>query len=153
MREASERPLLALIETSITNGDPTVPLAATSVLPVDEDTPLSKAIAMVKAAGYRIVRAKASKIPRPKKRVGPSFVAEFADGEVTRMSTYTSLTRLDWDRGERLAQAAYRSRWRRRQRIYTPYPIVEPVPPAITTAWFEQNGVVLARRQDDGGVS
>ena len=153
MREASERPLLALIETSIANGDPIVPLAATSVLPVDE-TPLSKAIAMVKAAGYRIVRAKASKIPRPKKRVGPSFVAEFADGEVTRMSTYTSLTRLDWARGERLAQAAHQSRWRTRHRTHTLHlNLVAPAPPAIIAMHFEQDGVVLARRPDDGGAS
>jgi len=52
-----------------------------------------------------------------------------------------------------LSQAAYQSRWRRRQRIYTPYPIVEPVPPAIIVMHFEQDGVVLARRPADGGVS
>ena len=116
-------------------------------------SPLDEAIALIEGAGYRVSKPKAKSKLKSKDRVGPTCVATFADREVTRMSTYTSLTRLDWDRGERLAQAAYRSRWRRRQRIYTPYPIVEPVPPAITTAWFEQNGVVLARRQDDGGVS
>jgi hypothetical protein len=130
-----------------------MPLAATSVLPVDEDTPLSKAIAMVKAAGYRVARAKASKIPRPKKRVGPSIVARFADGTVTRMTVFCSPEKLDWDRGERLSQAAYQSRWRTQHRIYTPYPIVEPVPPAIVAMHFEENDVVLARRPDSGAVS
>ena len=153
MCKASERPLLALIETIVASGAPAVPLATTSVLPADEDTPLAKAIAMVKAAGYRIGRAKASKIPRPKKRVGPSFIAEFADGTTTRMSVFTSLSKLDWDRATRVSQAAWRSRWRRRQRIYTPHPIVEPVPPAIVSAWFEQDGVELARRSDGGAVS
>jgi hypothetical protein len=156
MREASEKPLLALIDTSIANGDPTVPLAATSVLPVDEDTPLAKAIAMVKAAGYRITRAKASKIPRPKKRVGPSFIAKFADGTTTRMSVFTSLKKLDWDRGARLSQAAWETRWRTRERKQQrPYwtLFVAPVPPAIVAAHFEQDGVVLARRPDSGGVS
>jgi len=151
MREASEKPLLALIEASIANGDPAVPLAATSVLPVDEDTPLAKAIAMVKSAGYRITRAKASKIPRPKKRVGPSFVAKFADGTTTRMSVFTSLKKLDWDRGVRLSQAAYQSRWRRMRHIRADF--IEPVLPAIVSAHFEQDGIVLARRPDDGGVS
>ena len=148
-----EKSLLTFIEASIANGDPAVPLAATSVLPADENTPLAKAIMLVKSAGYRIARAKASKIPRPKKRVGPTFVAEFADGTTVRMTTYTSLTKLDWDRGVRLSQAAWRARWRRRQRIYTPFPAVEPVPPAIIAARFEQDGVTLARRPDSGGMS
>jgi hypothetical protein len=148
-----EKPLLALIETSIANGVPAVSLAATSVLPADENTPLAKAIALVRAAGFRVDRPKASKIPRPKKRVGPTCVAKFADGVVTRMTTYSSLTKLDWDRGVRLSETAWRSRWRTQHRIYTPYPIVEPVPPAIVAMHFEQDGVELARRPDDGGVS
>jgi hypothetical protein len=176
MRKASEKPLLALIETSITNGDPTVPLAATSVLPVDEDTSLSKAIATVKAAGYRIARAKASKIPRPKKRVGPTFQAEFSDGVVTRMSVFCSLEKLDWDRGERLSIAAWQSRWRSQHprpqardwwkgklnrgqreawasaRIFENNSVA-PVPPAIVAAHFEQDGVVLARRPDNEAAS
>jgi hypothetical protein len=153
MRKASERPLLALIETSIANGVPAVPLAATSVLPADEDTPLTKAIAMVKAAGYRIGRAKASKIPRPKKRVGPSFIAVFADGTTVRMSVFTSLTKLDWSRGIRLAEQAWGSRWRRHARFPgRGLSLLAPVPPAIIAARFEQDGVVLARR-DSGAVS
>jgi hypothetical protein len=153
MRKASEKPLLTAIKTSIANGDPAVPLAATTVLPAGEDTPLAKAIAMVKAAGYRIGRAKASKIPRPKKHVGPTFVATFADGATVRMSVFTSLTKLDWDRGIRVSQAAWRSRWRTQQRIYTPHSVVEPVPPAIVAMHFEQDGVVLTRRPDSGAVA
>lgn len=146
-----EKPLFALIETSTASGVPAVSLTATSVLPADEDTPLAKAIAMVRAAGYRINRPKASKIPRPKKRVGPTFVAEFADGTTTRMSVYTSLTKLDWDRGVRVSQAAWEARWRARER--RPYWVVAPVPPTIVAMHFEQDGVVLAHRPDNGGVS
>jgi len=153
MRRASqhEKPLLALIETSIANGTPAVSLVATSVLPANEDTPLAKAIAMVKAAGYRIERPKASKIPRPKKRVGPTFVATFATGETTRMSICTPIERLDWGRGLRLAEAAYESRWRTRVRVQGLPPL--SVLPPIISAHFEQDGVVLARRPDDGAVS
>jgi hypothetical protein len=147
----TEHSLLALIETSVASGDPAVPLAATSVVPVDQDTPLSRAIAMVKAAGYYVARPKASKIPRPKNRVGPTFVAEFADGTTTRMSVYTQLKKLDWDRGARLSQAAWEARWRARER--RPYWVIAPAPPTIVSARFEQDGAVLARRPDDGGTS
>jgi hypothetical protein len=117
-------------------------------------SPLDEAIVLVKAAGYRISKPKAKSKPKFKDRVGPTFVARFVDDEIVRMSTHCSSESLNWARGERLAQAAWRSRWRRRQRIYTPYPVVEPVPPAIVEARFEeQDGVVLARRPDDGGVS
>jgi len=98
---------------------------------------LNEALTIVKAAGYRVSKPKA---PKRKDRVGPTFVAEFADGEVTRMSTFTSLENLDWGRGERLSIAAYQSRFRTRE-----------VPPAIISARFEQDGVVLARR--NGGAS
>ena len=155
MCKASERPLLALIETIVASGAPAVPLATTSVLPADEDTPLAKAIARAKAAGYRIGRAKASKIPRPKKRVGPSFIAEFADGTTTRMSVFTSLKKLDWDRGERLSQAAWQSRWRmhKRAEVGRLVTLWAPTPPAIAEMCFEeQDGRVLARRLDSGSA-
>jgi len=146
----SEKPLLALIETIIASGAPAVPLAATSVLPADEDTPLAKAIAMVKAAGYRIDRAKASKIPRPKKRIGPSCVTEFSDGTVTKMTVFCTPPKLDWDRGERLSIAAWQSRWRMRKRVEVG-PLVTlwaPPPPAIIAMRFEeQDGTVLGRRE------
>jgi hypothetical protein len=95
------------------------------------------------------------------------------------MSTFTSLEKLDWARGERLSQAAYVTRWRAQRR--PPYTraalqwwvgadrkqretqssagsiyatdLIEPVLPAIVSAHFEQDGIVLARRPDDGGVS
>jgi hypothetical protein len=61
----------------------------------------------------------------------PTFVAHFADGQLTRMSTFTSLDKLDVKRGVHLSQWAYRSRMRCE-------------PPAITEASFELNGTTLA---------
>jgi len=83
---------------------------------------------------------------RGKDRVGPTFVCEFADGTTTRMSTFTSLERLDWERGKRLSQAAYESRWRTRQRAHHAG-FVAPLTmlPAIVSAHFEQDGKVLAQ--------
>jgi hypothetical protein len=52
---------------------------------------IEDAIACLKAAGYRVSKPK----PRVKDRVGPTFVACFADGQVTRMSTFTSLANLE----------------------------------------------------------
>jgi DNA-binding transcriptional regulator YdaS (Cro superfamily) len=125
-------------------------------------TAFNEAIAVVKAAGYHVKKPRKSK-QRPKKRVGPTFVAEFADGVVTRMSTFTSLEKLDWNRGERLAQAAYESRWRTRvlaqyhkqngglrltrwQYRENAINLIAPVPPAIIAEHFEQDGKVLAQR-------
>jgi hypothetical protein len=127
---------------------------------------LSDALTIVKAAGYRVRKPRKSKIfKRGKDRVGPTFVAEFADGTITRMSTYVpSLENLDWGRGERLAQAAYQSRWR--TRVLAQYReqnggrltrwqyrepainLIAPVPPAIIAARFEQDGKVLAQRNN-----
>ena len=98
---------------------------------LDVHVSLDEAIAQVRAAGYRVSKPKA----KSGGRVGPTFVAKFADGTVTRMSTFTSLDKLDWDRGERLSIAAYQSRWR-----------TNNVPPAILSERFEQDGVVLAQR-------
>jgi hypothetical protein len=149
MREASEKPLLALIETGGVNDTPVVVEPA-----VPASDALVEALKTVKEAGYRVSKPRKPKIfKRGKDRVGPTFVARFADGVVTRMSVCCSPTALDWVRGERLSQAAYQSRWRRVRRIYTPYPVVEPVPPEIVAAHFEQDGVVLARRSNNGGVS
>jgi hypothetical protein len=61
----------------------------------------------------------------------PTFVAKFADGVTTRMTTFTPRDKLNVWRGVRLAHAAYRSRTKR-----------EPVP--IVEAHFERNGAVLA---------
>jgi hypothetical protein len=66
----------------------------------------------------------------------PTFVARFADGQVTRMTVYTPLPKLDASRGVRLAQWAYRSRMKRE-----PAPIIE--------AWFESNDTRLASYDAD----
>jgi len=107
MRKASEKPLLTLIEAGGVNDLPVImPVAAPNVA-------LIEALKTVREAGYRVSKTP-KKFKRGKDRVGPTFVAEFADGVTTRMSTFTSLENLDWGRGERLAQAAYQSRWRTR---------------------------------------
>jgi hypothetical protein len=87
---------------------------------------IADAISLLKAAGYRVTK------PKTKDRVGPTFVAKFADGQITRMSTFTSLTDLDRGRGIRLSLAAYESRMRQ-------------AAPQISEAWFEQDGLILAR--------
>ena len=97
---------------------------------------LAEALTIVKAAGYRVSKPKA---PQRKDRVGPTFVAEFADGAVTRMSTFTSLANLDVARGLRLSQAAYEARARRRFGGS-----LRPVLPPIVRARFERDGKTLA---------
>jgi hypothetical protein len=89
---------------------------------------IEDAIKVLKAAGYRVSKPK----PVNKSRVGPTFVAYFADGQVTRMSTFTSLTNLDRERGIRLSQAAYESRNKR-------------LPPPIVASHFEHDGITLQR--------
>ena len=81
------------------------------------------------------------KTRKHKNQVGPTCVAEFADGTRTRMTTCTSLEKLDWDRGVRLSRAAYQSR----------HPGA-PVPPAIISVHFEQDGKVLAQRKGETNV-
>jgi hypothetical protein len=66
-------------------------------------------------------------------RGSPVFIAKFADGEITRMTTYCSSEKPDVERGVRLSRHAYRSRTRRE-------------PPAIIEARFEE-----ARFEDDNG--
>jgi len=127
---------------------------------------LINALAIVRAEGYRVVKPRTSKHfrrPKPKDRVGPTFVCEFADGTRTRMSVFTSLENLDWGRGERLSIAAYQSRWRMRalaqyheqngglrltrwQYRESAINLIAPVPPAIIAAHFEQDGQMLAQR-------
>jgi hypothetical protein len=66
----------------------------------------------------------------------PTFVAHFADGEVTRMTTHTPRAPLDVNRGVTLACHAYRSRKK-----------LEPTAPtpAVVEARFEgQDGGTLA---------
>jgi hypothetical protein len=105
---------------------------------------LDNALTIVKAAGFCVSKPKSfkPKTPKPKNRVGPTFVAHFRGGEVTRMSTFTSLTNLDVGRGLHLSQAAYEAR-ARRSGGSLPLP-----PPPIVCAHFEQDGVVLATYDD-----
>jgi DNA-binding transcriptional regulator YdaS (Cro superfamily) len=117
---------------------------------------LTTAIEMLKAAGYRVSKPRKQKNPkRGKDRVGPTCVAKFNDGTVTRMSTYTALENFDWDRGERLSQAAWQSRWRmhKRAEVGRLVTLWAPTPPAIAEMCFEeQDGRVLARRLDSGSA-
>jgi hypothetical protein len=96
---------------------------------------IDEAIGLLRANGYRVTKPK----PKRRDRVGPTFVAVFADGETTRMSTFTDLHDLDWERGHALSRAAYESRARRKDRKWS------GLPPAIVRCHFEQDGVVLAR--------
>jgi len=95
---------------------------------------LEEALAAVKAAGYRVSKPKS----KHKNHAGVTCVTKFADGTVTRMSIFTSLEKLDWDRGVRLSQAAYQSRHR------------TPVLPVIVSMHFERDGEVLAQRNTLG---
>jgi hypothetical protein len=56
----------------------------------------------------------------------PTFVAHFADSQITRLTTYCESGKLNVGRGVRLAQHAYRSR-------------MKQDPPAIVAASFEHN--------------
>jgi len=103
------------------------------------------AIALLRTMGYRVSKPKAKVV---KDRVGPTFVARFADGEVTRMSVFTSLAKLDYDRAARLSCAAYESRARRKATG------TNAVLPPIVAAHFEQDGNIIARYgQGDGLVN
>lgn len=119
-------------------------------------TPLTQALAMVKAAGYRVDRAKMPKkggVIR-KRRVGPTCVCEFSDGVVTRMSVYCAPNKLDWGRAERLSQAAWSSRFRTQFRkqagVACPVGPAALIPPAIVMMRFEQDGKTLAQRAFGG---
>lgn len=112
---------------------------------------LEEALAVVRAAGYRVSKPRTSKRRNPKDRVGPTFVAEFADGTVTRMSTFTSLKELDWSRGEYMARHAWASR-RKAPPDWDSAKLAEAAPPIIACR-FEQNGKVLAQRNGAGGAS
>jgi hypothetical protein len=142
-----DTPLLTLIETGGVNDQPVI------VPPADTSEALTEAIKTVKAAGYHI-RKPRKQMQRTRKRVGPTFVAKFQDGTVTRMSVFTPMDKLDWDRGVRLSQAAYQSRWRAqyRKRYGEAYPVDPPIPPAIVATHFEQDGVVLAQRNGGSEV-
>jgi hypothetical protein len=67
----------------------------------------------------------------------PTFVAQFANGETTRMSTYTKLDPLDFARGVRLSHAAMALRVSYR-------PELLKGSETIVSGWFELDGVKLA---------
>jgi hypothetical protein len=89
------------------------------------------AIQFLKALGYRITKPKPNVNRSRKSQLGPSFVATFADGNVTRMSVCTSIDKLDFWRGVRLARIAIESRTKRKA-------------PKLVAAHFEQHGRTLA---------
>ena len=70
-------------------------------------------------------------VRKPTTRViSPTFVAAFADGEITRMTTFQLGKTLNFVRGVRLACAAYESRMKK-------------APPPIVEAHYEREGEVL----------
>jgi hypothetical protein len=158
--KASDPPLLALLADGGLNDQPVVITPA----PVTSAT-LIEAIKTVKAAGYRVKPPKKPRILRGKDRVGPTCVVRFSDGVIVRMSVCTSRQQLDWERGIKLARAAWESRWRRQRARQMreactvdlaapiPPPIVAPIPPLVLAARFEEqeSGKVLARYQPRKG--
>lgn len=69
---------------------------------------IQEALKVVRAAGYSVREPKAKK----QSRVGPTCVVQFADGEIFRMTTHSSDEVPDFERGIRLANAAYPARKR-----------------------------------------
>lgn len=84
---------------------------------------LSEAKALLEANGYRVTKTRKPKAPAKRKalkktlRVGPTCVVHWADGNVTRMSTFCEDHALDFERGIRLNTAAWESRNRRNHPI------------------------------------
>jgi hypothetical protein len=88
---------------------------------------ISEALAVVKAAGYRVTKPTEKKL----KTVGPTFVAQWSDGIVTRMSIYTHDEKPDIGRAVRVSKAAYDSRTKGNG-------LARP-----DHGWFERAGVVV----------
>lgn len=103
---------------------------------------LNEALAIVKLHGYRCTKPK----PKANKRKGPTFVAEFADGQVTRMTTFAALDRDGlpgrdaYEHGVRLSFAAYEARNRN---WFALLQLTAADMPAIVAACFEQDGEVI----------
>jgi len=70
---------------------------------------LQEAIELVKANGYT-VRKKSISRKKALETVGPTFVANWNDGVVTRMSIHTRDENPDLGRAVRVSRAAYESR-------------------------------------------
>jgi hypothetical protein len=105
-----------------------------------EKPTLDDALAVVKAAGYRVRKLSA---PKRKNQVGPTCAVAFSDGTTVRMTTSTSLEKLDWSRGERLARQA----WASRHKVPLDLDSAElaKIAPAISACCFEQGDKVLAQ--------
>lgn len=70
---------------------------------------LEEAIKLVKAAGYTVSKPRTRKL----NHVGPTFVAHWSDGVITRMSIHTTDEKPDLERALLVSLAAYESRTRR----------------------------------------
>lgn len=128
---------------------------------------IKAAVALLKAAGFRISKPKAK---QPKGRVGPSFEAAFADGQTVRMTVFSDVHKLDWERGRRIAVAAWRARmWQLMvaplysqastmtekeyeyeaalARLVAELPEQELTPPRVVSLRFERDGKVLGQRE------
>jgi len=114
--------------------------------------------ARVKSAKATRVGSRSRKVnSKTKSCVGPTIVVRFIDGVTVRMTVFTSVARLDWERGLCLAREAYASRVRRtRPRLVMPrlsslehleqFLAARSVPievPPIAAARFEQDGKTL----------
>jgi hypothetical protein len=67
----------------------------------------------------------------------PTYVAEFDDGRVIRMSCYCRDGKLDWERGERLVQFVLENSARFRNDRALP-----------ARCWFERNGQRIDRPRE-----
>jgi transcriptional regulator with XRE-family HTH domain len=105
--------------------------------------PAARFLRHLVAAQGKPNKTRKAKGSKAKGRAGPTFVARFSDGEITRMSTFTPLENLDVGRGLRLARAAYEARARRSGGR------LPPVPPPIVHAHFERDGETLATYDED----
>ena len=101
---------------------------------------LGEALAVVKAAGYRVSKPKTPEHKDP----SPTLTATFVDGTTVRMTTFSSLEKLDWNRGERLARHA----WASRHKVLLDWDSskLAKIAPSISACRFEQGSKVLAQR-------
>ena len=88
---------------------------------------LIQALAIVKAAGYRVSKPAEKKL----KTVGPTFVALWSDGVFTRMSIHTHAEKPDVGRAVRVSKAAYDSRTKGLGFA------------TISCGWFERHGSMV----------
>ena len=92
---------------------------------------LDEAIAMVKAAGYTVRKQVISR-KKALSKVGPTFVARWTDGEVTRMTIHCTDEKPDLGRAVRVSWAAYDARTKG-----------QGFARAIEKGYFERDGIPL----------